>query len=73
VYGQFHAPAALSPAKEPSVLFEKEAGHALELIWALWRREQYLAPAENQIQFEDTCMLTLENSFAVLTNLQIGM
>jgi hypothetical protein len=38
--GQLHAPAALSPWKEPSVLIGKEAGFTPELVWTLWRREK---------------------------------
>jgi hypothetical protein len=36
--GQFHAPAALSPGKEPPT-------RAPDPIWKLWSREESLAPA----------------------------
>jgi hypothetical protein len=39
VVGQIHAPAALSPEKEPPVPIGYEAGWASEPVWTLWRRE----------------------------------
>jgi len=39
--GHFHAPAALSPGKEPPVPIEFEA----EQVWKFWRIEKSLAPA----------------------------
>jgi hypothetical protein len=43
-----HAPAALPPVKELSAPIAYEAGRAPELVWTLWRREKYLAPAGNR-------------------------
>jgi hypothetical protein len=40
VTGQLHAPAALLPNVD-------EAGWFPESVWNLWRRETFLAPAEN--------------------------
>jgi hypothetical protein len=43
VSGQIHAPAALSPGKEPPVPVGYEAGWAQDLVWTLWSREKSLA------------------------------
>jgi hypothetical protein len=39
--GRIHAPAALSPVKEPPVHIGQEAGWAPEPIWTLWRRKKF--------------------------------
>jgi hypothetical protein len=44
VSGQLHAPAALSPGKEPLVPIGKEAGWAPELFWTRWWRYKFPAP-----------------------------
>jgi hypothetical protein len=38
--GQLHAPAALSPGKEPSVPIGQTAGWVPEPVWKTWRREK---------------------------------
>jgi hypothetical protein len=48
VYGQFHAPAALSSGKEPPIPIVYEAGWTAEPMWTLWSTEKSLAPAGNQ-------------------------
>jgi hypothetical protein len=47
VSGQFHAPAAVSPGKEPQVPIGQEPGCAPESIWTLFSREKSLTPARN--------------------------
>jgi hypothetical protein len=48
VSGQLHAPAALSPEKEPLVPIGEEAGWASEPFWTQWRREKFPALAGNR-------------------------
>jgi hypothetical protein len=40
VSGQLHAPAALTPGKEPPAPIEQEGRWAPESVWVLWRREK---------------------------------
>jgi len=47
VSSQPHAPAALTPGKEPLVGYE--AGCGPELIWTWWWRETFPIPARTQI------------------------
>jgi hypothetical protein len=49
VRGQFQAPTALLPGKEPPVRFVPDAVWTLELVWTLWRRETSFVPAGNFI------------------------
>jgi hypothetical protein len=43
VRGQFHAPDALNPEKEPPVPIVKEAVWAQWPVWMLWREENLLS------------------------------
>jgi hypothetical protein len=45
VSGQLHAPAALSPGKEPLVPIVQEAGWAPEPFWMQWWGEKFPTPA----------------------------
>jgi hypothetical protein len=45
---QLHAPATLSPGKEPLVPTGEEAGWAPKPVWTQWWREKFPAPAETQ-------------------------
>jgi hypothetical protein len=47
VSGQIHAPAALTPGKEPAVLTGWEVGWDPEPVRTLWRKGKSLAPAGN--------------------------
>jgi len=44
VSGQLHAPAALSPVKEPLVPIGQEAGWAPKPFWSRWFGEKFPAP-----------------------------
>jgi hypothetical protein len=46
--GQFHAPAALPPGKEPRIHVGYEAGWVPEPFWTRWWREKFPAPAGNR-------------------------
>jgi len=48
VSGQFHAPAALPPEKEPLVPIGCEAGWAAEPVWTRWWREKFPAPTRTR-------------------------
>jgi hypothetical protein len=48
VNGQFHAPAALPPGKEPGLPIGREAGWAPGLVWTLCRRRKSLAHPWNR-------------------------
>jgi hypothetical protein len=48
VSGQLHTLAILPPGERTPVPTGKEAGWAPELFWTLWKKEKFLAPAENQ-------------------------
>jgi hypothetical protein len=50
VSGQLHVPAALPPAKEPSVLIRQEAEWAPEPVWTLRRRKKILSTLTPFIQ-----------------------
>jgi hypothetical protein len=54
VSGQFHAPVALPPEKEPLILNGYEAGWAPEPFWKRWGREKFPAPARNRTLFVQT-------------------
>jgi hypothetical protein len=36
------------PRKQPSIPIEQEAGWALDPVWTLWSREEYLSPVGNR-------------------------
>jgi hypothetical protein len=50
VSGYLHAPTALPPGKQLMIPIVEEAGRTPVLVWTLWRREKYLAPAGNRTQ-----------------------
>jgi hypothetical protein len=48
VSGQYHAPAALTPGKEPLVPIGQRAGYAPEPVWTLWNTEKSLPLATHR-------------------------
>jgi hypothetical protein len=54
VSGQLHTSAALTPGNKHPVHIGQEAGWAPKSVWALWRREETLAPARNRTPAVDS-------------------
>jgi hypothetical protein len=48
VSSQLHVPAALVPGKEPPHPLDSRAVWAQLAVWTMWRRDEYLAYAENR-------------------------